>query len=344
MCASIRWSSVRWRQGVGRGGSRAGLRSGLLLGALCGLACSSQVSPDYAGEPLAVLRGALAGDSGLDASLRADGMTVGLVWLVGSGDGQRAPMVAETASTEGEFPFGFRLTVYSPPAPETQSYRCPELPCTDPAFDPVYQGFVAALAEGADLEQISDDDILGVSLQNGVLYFERDADPNDPADIVAWTAAYYNVPAVRGYHLYTLQRDEAAYVALRRCEYNGLCVRTLGPGDDRTQSFAEREFEECLALVPDALSCTTYSSGICSAGVTEYTCSGDYFEEQGREPTADELAENERCMALSAERSDTPIPEECLELESPWQHPANPLGFDANISIQLGAGFYEWIN
>jgi hypothetical protein len=116
-------------------------RCAVLIGALYTLGCSSQVAPDYAGEPLAVVRGALTGDPALDASARADGMTVGLVWLVGSPDGQKAPLVAETAKTEGEFPFGFRLTVFSPPAPEAQSYTCPHGSCDEPEPDPVYQGF-----------------------------------------------------------------------------------------------------------------------------------------------------------------------------------------------------------
>ncbi len=364
MCDMIRQPSIQRQQPPRRDGSpmvRAGMDAvpkardertprrlqarlcTALLAALYALGCSSsQVAPDYAGEPLAVLQGALSADDGFGVPPAGDGMSVGLVWLVSSPNGEKSPLVAETAQTEGEFPFGFRLTIFSPPTPEAQS--CPRCSAFEPNPDversPVYQGLVAALDDGADLERVTMLDILGVSLDYGVLYFERDANAEDPGDEVGLVASHYNVPAVQGYHLYRIQKDFELYAALRRCEKNGLCVESRTAGGEAARAWTEAFFEECLELVPDALTCTLYPP-VCPWGAVDANECVTYFDERGAEPTAAELAEDERCTALMAEHFP---PAECGTLESPWQFPGNPLGFDANISIRLGAGLFEWIN
>ncbi len=361
MCDMLRQFSVQGRQAFRRDGSRvvrvathaatkapqaptpfprAARRWAVLLGALAALGCSSsQVAPDYAGEPLAVLSGALSADAGFDASAPGDGMTVGLVWIVSSPDGQKSPLVAETAHTEGAFPFGFKLTVFSPPTPEARSYGCPPGSCDHPEPLPVYVGLVAALDDGADLERVTALDILGASLDHGVFYFERDANPDDPSDEVAAIAARYNVPAVRGYHLYAIQKDQELYAALRRCEANGLCVENKVAGGAAAQYWPDHVLEECLALVPDAITCTSYPED-CRPSPEGPSCV-TYFDELGVDPAPAELAEEARCEALWIEHSQ---PAECGELESPWRFPGNPLGFDANVSIQLGKGLYEFMN
>jgi hypothetical protein len=321
--------------------ANAARRGAMLLGALSMLGCSSsQVAPDYAGEPLAVLHGALAADTGFDASM-PDGMTVGLVWLVGSPDGSQSPLVAETAPTDGEFPFGFRLTIFSPPGPEAQSMHCPSGSCAAPEAEPspVYQGLVAALDARTDLGQVTPLDILGASLDYGVFYFERDANPDDPTDLVATSAAYYNVPAVRGYHLYAIQKNEELFAAERRCAANGLCIESKVGGGAAAQYWPDHAFEECLALVPDAITCTSYPT-VCKPTPEGSRCS-TYFDDLGIEPTPAELEENARCDELLAEHLP---PESCGGTGPIWQFPGNPLGFEANVSIKLGAGLYELMN
>lgn len=310
------------------------------LGALYLLGCSSsQVDPDYAGEPLAVLRGALSAGPDAAASMPAAGMTVGLVWLVGSRDGSKSPLVAETAQVDGEFPFGFRLTIFSPPGPDAQSESCAPGSCAEVTHSPVYQGLVAALDEQTDLGDVSPLDLLGASLDYGVFYFERDAAPGEPLDEVARAAAHYNVPPVRGYHLYAVQKNEALFAAQRRCAANGLCVESKVAGGPAAQYWPDRGFEECLRLVPEAITCTSYPE-ICRPDGDGVTCA-TYFDTLGVAPTPAQLAEGARCDALYEEHLP---PQECGALDSPWQHPGNPLGFEAEISIRLGAGLYEFMN
>jgi len=262
-----------------------------------------------------------------------------LVWIVSSPNGQKSPLVAETARTEGEFPFGFRLTVFSPPSSEAQSSFCPPGACDEPELSPIYIGLVAALDDRADLEHVTPLDILGASLDYGVLYFERDANPDDPSDPIRPIAAAYNVPAVRGYHLYAIEKDQELYAAMRRCEANGLCIENKVAGGAPAQYWPDRSFEECLALVPDAMTCTSYLE-TCGQGPSGFSCTS-YFDDLGVEPTPAELAEDERCDALFTEHLP---PAECGELERPWRNPANSLGFDASVSIRLGAGVYEFMN
>lgn len=313
------------------------------LGALYALGCSSQVTPDYAGEPMAVLRGALAADGDFEMPAEGDGMTVGLVWLVGSPDGQKQPLLAEVAQTEGEFPFGFRLSLFSPPTREAQSYECLDksnVPCLDRQVSPVYQGLIAVLDERADLAHLRQLDILGASLEYGVFYFERDGKADDFNDVVTLMASVYNVPPVRGYHLYAIGKDPELYAASRRCSYNGLCVQSKVSHDPEKQYWADHAFEECLELVPDAATCTEFSQ-ICPPGAVNASECTSYFAERGSEPTPAEIAQNERCAALSLEHQPS---EACGTLESPWRFPGNPLGFDATISIELGAGLFEFMN
>lgn len=319
---------------------RSACHSLVWLAALHALGCSSQVTPDYEGEPMAVLRGALAAGGDFDMAAQNGGMTVGLVWLVGSPNGERKPLVAEVARTEGEFPFGFELTVFGPPKPEAQSLRCDYPACPDPAPQPDYQGFVAALREGADLGNIEPTDILGVSLDAGVFYFERDGNLDDREDRVGSEARRYNVPPVRGYHLYSIERNRQNYESNRRCNFNGLCVHSQVGPTAAENYFADRSFEECLSLTPDAETCTTYPSACTSA---EFQANGrclTYFDKIGREPTAAELAEHDRCDQVQQEHWH----QDPCEFGWLYRHPANPLGFDAEVSIQLGAGYYEWMN
>lgn len=309
------------------------------LGALCALGCSSQVTPEYEGEPMAVLQGALAAQGDFEMP-SDDGMTVGLVWLVGSPGGERQPLVAEVAQTEGQFPFGFEITVHGPPKAEAQTLLCSAPPCDDPEPQPYYQGFVAAIASGTDLDRTQPTDILGAALDHGVLYFERDANPDDASDPVGIMAAAYNVPARRGYHLYRIDKDDQLYAEVRRCSYNGLCVHRRLSHDPARQYFADQSVQECLELVPDAETCTEYPLWCPSDATTASDC-GTYFDEVGAEPGAAELAEHERCQALQEQHAP---PDDCGALARPWQHPPNPLGFDAEISIRMGAGLYEWMN
>jgi hypothetical protein len=320
-------------------GSRPSWWGAAVLAASGMLGCSSaQVAPDYAGEPLAVLQGALSGDAELESVTTGEGMTVGLVWLVSSPDGSKSPLVAETARTEGEFPFGFRLTLFSPPSLAAESASCKDAACEEPSPSPVYQGLVAALDDRADLEHLTPLDILGASLDYGVLYFARDANRDDPMDMVATLAAAYHVPAERGYHLYAIDKDEERYAALRRCDANGLCVESKVAGGPVEQYWPDHQFAECLELVPDAITCTSYP-GICRPSPDGFSCPS-YFDERGVPATPEELAEDARCSQLSIEHAT----DRCGALESPWQFPGNPQGFQANISIRLGAGLFEFMN
>lgn len=309
------------------------------LGALCALGCSSQVTPEYQGEPMAVLHGALASDGDFALPASGDGMMVGLVWLVYSPDREKEPLLAEIARTEGEFPFGFKLSLFKPPTREAQSYECGDpgnFPCQERVPSPVYQGIIAALDGRADLSHVTESDMLGASIEHGVLYFERDENRDDPNDVVATMAGIYNVPALRGYHLYTVRKDQEAYEQQVRCQNNGLCVQALT--SSARQAWADRLFQECVSLSPEATTCVSYPESCRQLAGGAVGCES-YFGERGGEPSAAELAEHERCEALQEEH---------------WQHdscdfgrvhefPGNPLGFDAEISIRMGAGLYEWI-
>jgi hypothetical protein len=290
------------------------------------VACSAQVQPDYRGEPLAVIRGALVtGEQVVPSEVDA-----ALVW-VSAKEGEDGWPVARVR-VRGEFPAQFTIEVLDPPPASEASSE----PSADPVLDPTSIGLLAAIAPNSG-DRVSYDEILGVWLDGGVEYFWRDAN-GEPNDFVRSEAERRKIPATQGYHLFRQISDEQIEGDAFRCQYRDLCVQnvsttalaetlpepgwTRAPADSR--AFEDAEYDKCLTYLDHPATCTLYNP----------------------EPqTADEQAEQARCQALSEAAFEryTAV-HDTVGCSDPWQYVETPAGFDFPVSIELGTNWVEWLN
>ncbi|HKO93989.1 MAG TPA: hypothetical protein VJU61_22700 [Polyangiaceae bacterium] len=292
----------------------------LMLGGLVG--CSAQVEPDYRGEPLAVLRGALvtgeqAAPSEVDAAL---------VWLTADEIDGGWPIAR--VRVRGEFPAQFSIEVFDPPP--AHAVRVVEGDVASPALDPTTIGILAAIAPNSG-DSISYDEILGVWLGGAVEYFEHDAG-GERVDYVQLEAERHKIAPTQGYHLYRQTSDEQLERASFRCEHLDLCahdIYTDTPGAGRRgadlQHFLDTEYAKCQQYLDQPATCTTY------------------YPTEGR--SAEELAENARCQQLQQAREERKIAAPGFEgCSAPWEFVENPEGFDFPISIELGTTLVDMMN
>ena len=299
------------------------------------LACSAQAEPDYRGEPLAVLRGAvITGEQSAPSDIEA-----ALVWITGPPDEEGSPIAR--VRVRGQFPAQFTIEVFDPPPPPASW-----IPRRSPAQnwpddwepDPTSVGILAAIAPNSG-DRISYDEILGVWLGGGVQYFARDANGADN-DLVLTEAERRKVPPTRGYHLYRQSVDEPSEAQYFRCQYRDFCQRaivTSTPGQDLPdvpgttrfvadlQVFNDAEYAKCLKYLDQPTTCTSYYP-------------------EGR--TAEEQAENERCSELQIQiferaQSAAESPPDC---GIPWQYVENPDEFAHAVNIELGTNELDWMN
>jgi hypothetical protein len=292
-------------------------------------ACSAQVEPDYRGEPLATIRGALvtgeqAAPSEVDAAL---------VWVSGAADDEGWPIAR--VHVRGEFPAQFSIEVFDAPPvltiPVQQGDELVQMP------DPTAIGVLAAIAPNSG-DRVSYDEILGVWLDGGVEYFQRGAN-GEPSDFVQSEAERRKIPATQGYHLFRQTSDTQIEGNAFRCQYRDLCthdVDTGAPGADLPDRSGWTRYDTDLQVLRDAdyAKCQQYLDH-------PATCTSYYPEAV----TAEQQAENARCQELHAawfERLSATPDEGCSPV--PWQYVENPDGFSSPVSIQFGTTWLEWLN
>jgi hypothetical protein len=291
-------------------------------------ACSAQAEPDYRGEPLAVLRGAIVtGERAAPGDVEA-----AVVWV---SEPELDGWPIARVHVRGEFPAQFSVEVFDPP-PEPA--ELPEMIQTDDARNPIAIGILAAIAPNSG-DRVSYDEILGVWLDGGVQYFWRDAN-GEANDWVRNEAERRKLPPTKGYHLFRQTSDEQTEAESFRCQNWDLCrhdVLTLARGEKSTESSGtsraaadrqalfDADYAKCLKYLDQPMTCTNYAP----------------------EPrTADEQAETQRCSELQVQTQERAMAatDNRWECPEPWQATVNPDGFDYPVSIRLGTTWVDWLN
>lgn len=266
------------------------------------LGCSAQVEPGYRGEASATIHGSvLTGDG--PAPSQAD---AAILWVDKNvpSDG----MATARVSVGGEFPAAFTMEIFDPPPPAA------------PGESGLHFGVVAAVSPGSG-DRIMSDEVLGVALEVGVVYFPESSE--DPTTKVGNLAPILGVPATKGYHLYKIVLSEAMEREWTVCMNQGIC---MGSGDTPSAlptglslvyyNQNLESFERCLRYIPDAETCLMYSS-----------------------PRNDaEAAENARCQELAEEKR-TRV--QGIGCGSNWGYAPNPEGFNLPVDIKLGASIWD---
>jgi hypothetical protein len=302
------------------------LNGALMMAGLLG--CSAQVEPDYRGEPLATVRGALVtGDQAAPSEVDA-----ALVWVSGAADEDGWPIAR--VRVRGEFPAQFTIEVFDPPPSSTVPVQQGDTLVQMP--DPTAIGVLAAIAPNSG-DRISYDEILGVWLDGGVEYFQRDAS-GEPIDFVQSEAERRKIPATQGYHLFRQTSDAQIEGAAFRCQYRDLCTHDVSTGapaaglpdrpgwtryDTDLQLLHDADFAKCQQYLEQPATCTIYHPEAL---------------------TPEEQAEDARCRALQQASYERYAEAENDGCSLPWQAIENPDGFDSPVSIQLGTTWIDWLN
>jgi hypothetical protein len=308
------------------------LPSLLVLGLAIGIGpgiggCSAQVEPSYPGEPLATVKGTVT----TTATPPAKAIDAAILWLTRDpAKGWVPKLVGERVPVSATFPAAFTLSAFSPPPAAAVGMRSPapqgppvgpETP-SDPRPTGVWTGFLVALASDANIANVLPSDVLGVDTHHMVVYFDHDGRPgldqNREEDDVFLSAGPMRVPATKGYHLVLSEPGApAAREAYDRCTWNELCVRGVST-DPVQQDYYDWRLARCTALFTET--CT-------------YT---------DQPTTAEEEAENARCLDLQREAGHMNSPEKnqnsCLPF--PRKIQPNPDGFDSPSTIELGTAFW----
>jgi len=303
-------------------------RLGLALLLAGPLACSAQAEPDYRGEPLAVVRGAIVtGEHAAPSDVEA-----AVVWI---SEPEQDGWPVARVHVSGEFPAQFTVEVFDPP-PEPAELS--ETLGTGDVRNPIAIGMLAAIAPNSGA-RVSYDEILGVWLDGGVQYFWRDAN-GQANDWVRDEAERRKLPPTKGYHLFRQTSDEHTEAESFRCQNWDLCqhdVLTFAPGESSpdtsgsTRAAADRQalydadYDKCLKYLDHPATCTNYSP----------------------EPrTPEEQAETGRCSDLRVQTQERALAatDNRWDCPEPWPSTENPEGFDYPVSIRLGSTWVDWLN
>jgi hypothetical protein len=275
------------------------------------IACSSQVEPDYRGEPLAVMNGTVT-----SLSNTAYGpVEAAVLWPVDRGMEEGPFLEAVRVSVGSSFPTDFRIELLEPPPTDSN----------DDSWPYVQQGLVAAIRPGSG-PLVEDENIVGVALDVGVAYVPQPSAATHPDWRDEWQAEIeyraqaLGVPTTPGYHLYRTVVTEETEAEAYQCEAaHNLCVRyvdILVEGEETLSQ--DLRYEKCLKYNPDAEICTSYWG---------------YTSEEQEEET---FACGERLRAQE---------EAAIGLQCPawWRHPANTQGFELPVTIVLGTDFSDFL-
>jgi hypothetical protein len=292
----------------------------LLLTTALGLGCSAQVDPDYPGEPLGRVHGALVTGS----TPAPAGMEVAILYY-GFGPNWERQSLGVSVPISATSPGTFEMDIFSPPPPEAFGpLAWPEgATGTGPAFEPRKWtvGYIVALAPDTDKSHVRPENILGVSLDYHILYFAEDAAPGSYEEFYA---SQYAVPGTKGYQLsavypLTLPERAAERAAYDQCRWlPGLCVWQEDDINTREYDTSNWDYDDCMKRVPTPESCTTYNV---------------------RDVTPEQTAESNACQQKMRDAgigSQPPCP------RGPTAKP-NPLGMSAPITVTMGATLLDAI-
>jgi hypothetical protein len=174
---------------------------------------------------------------------------------------------------------------------------------------------VLGVAQADARNEVMPSDVLGTTLDVGIIYFKRDGRPGDPSDDMNLEAEGRGVPAKRGYHVHTIEMPDQARAANRQCHWHGLCVEVVGDTDPVWAAFDEDQYARCLEELPAADRCRWVN--------------GDLLTEA-------EAVENARCRALTEEHRSN------VSCELPFDYPRHPLGSDAVVTVDAKAKLWQW--
>lgn len=231
--------------------------SSLLLATSCAAlaACSSQVDPEYRGEPLAVISGAVSADD-----VGVDGLVPVLGWYnFGRSEdedtGDHTPALLHEVQVAGEFPNRFTMRVYELPPAKALSPASHGEPraamamifAADPDAD-WSEGFGNGGSESEGDKR--PEWLAGAALNYMVLYLDGPTRPDGPAE------ALFGKPLAKGYHLVevralTPEEQEARMACQDDAEARALASYNEMNGTDHSGSFdlSDDEYEAYSQLV-----------------------------------------------------------------------------------------------
>lgn len=216
--------------------SSVGLVAALVGGG--GVGCDALTDPDYRGEPILTLQGAVESALQADDEVVTDGVKVAIVWATGDARADNPIPVAETTAVRGSFPANFTLDVFHPPAAN-------EL-VTLPDGTSVGLGFIVALpADAATGDAVNLEEMIGVTNRHALVYIPDEA----ARDVVV-----VDSPVLAGVDIgFNLLDIEADTPAAERCRANAVeaidaCYQACEEacaGDDEDDARCEACLETC---------------------------------------------------------------------------------------------------
>jgi hypothetical protein len=232
---------------------------------LVALACNAQVSPDHKGEPLLVLQGqVVANGASPSAPAPAEAALLWMSFDSGAGPFGTLRLAGNSAPVTGNFPYGFQMEVFAPPAAGALLPLGEPVPggfpldATMPAETAVAS--VVALAPNADHANVNPSDILGTSQDSLVVYNSHDIAPASPSGKLL---SLFHAPLTPGYHLIAVQQATSAqHAEFVRCKTGGVCVKThLASGaPDWQVKASDADYADCTAATPSATSCDLWAT------------------------------------------------------------------------------------
>lgn len=233
-------------------------------------ACSSQVDPDYRGEPLAVITGAVSSDE-----VQLDGLVPVLGWYdfarqeddSAEDKSDAQPALLQEVETEGVFPNRFTMRLYDLP-PEGALFPARD---GEPAMA---LGMIFAAKRDADWSErfgARPEWLAGAAVNYMVLYLDGSTLPDGPA------ARFFGMQLDRGFHLIEVrERTEQEVAEKLACEEaafeHATATFNARHGTTYTDCFEAPDdagFEECAALhdeedeqCPSKASMTVVPSGL----------------------------------------------------------------------------------
>ncbi len=221
-----------------------------------GIGCSAQVDPDYPGEPLGRIQGSLITGS----TPAPPGIEVAILYY-GFGPNWEKQSLGVSGPISAGSPGTFTMDIFSPPPPE--AFGPVGWPDGGIGPDSEFQankwtvGYIVALAPNIDKSRVRPNDILGVSLDYQILYFQEQAAPGSCEE---WYASHYAVPGTKGYQLsaiypLTLPERAAERAARDQCRWlPGLCVWQEDNLNTREYDTLPWQYSECMKRVPTGTS------------------------------------------------------------------------------------------
>lgn len=190
----------------------------LALAAAAG--CDAQADRDYRGEPLATIRGQVAGTAPLPP------LEAAILWQRGPPPSVDDQDLATRAPVESGFPATFTLRIYQPPPAAARRSLLPG----EVSFA---RGNAAAVPYGVAADQVADlptaqHPSYGVGVSHWLVHLAADV---SPASVTAW---WLGAPLAAGYHLVRFEEIDPACLSPQEVDACVAGLVGLGVPDDGT--------------------------------------------------------------------------------------------------------------